>query len=599
MPGHSAKSQEKQDEPLAVANDHQGSAAVQFVDNRPQAQQVRQLQDLANEHSRKNATRIIDNRPGVAQLMKVENHTTVGPASISDKGGLVTPLKAANHELYFKDDSYLNEMNHRGGAGNNSVIKFKKGGKQDIKGASYNSAIVEDTSLSEKKMVELKGELKEHRNRQLAVTEKQLSEKYSSVEKRKHLQRSLQKITESLELLKKVMMLDAAEGHQEQIRGLSSYIIKLQELLSASGHTAKDFLQLQEEMNYHFAFDKDLAKRHAFTPMILLINSLKAMEFYPVDLPVEVVLLQKANFLEENLRALEQLDPASNEATMIYRSCDTIASTLLGNKINLDTSQIILHFFNGGAFHYATRIVTDGDDWVTMEGFAVGTKMESEIIGDQKGQEVFESMMNRMENTWQFNMYGAVKQKGELPVDEKNKFFEEYTRFRYFLKGKKPGGGTIDSRKNYRTRELNLLTHIGGVNFEAKDLKPLIDRGLVDEKGYIVSNQYFEESVESLTHLVCEHKKWTTPTLKEHVRQMIANSQEKGKASLPADKKVFGNSSNYLNHLRGLASMAGKEKGFEEFEDQSGRDSENEKLSIDELHAKHLETFRSIFMGEK
>jgi hypothetical protein len=146
----------------------------------------------------------------------------------------------------------------------------------------------------------------------------------------------------------------------------------------------------------------------------------------PVDLPVDLMSFHNASF---QARQVEAVDGPDN--VLLYRACDVTASTLLGNKITEQNAQRLKTYVagSGGAFHYATKILQSGGDWVTLEGFAASDR-ERGIIGIED-----DDSAKNVDDTWQYIMYGALAGDGGPLLSDEDRYFALYTKLRYYLKG--------------------------------------------------------------------------------------------------------------------------------------------------------------------
>ncbi|WP_264537885.1 DUF4157 domain-containing protein [Flavobacterium sp. N1736] len=156
--------------------------------------------------------------------------------------------------------------------------------------------------------------------------------------------------------------------------------------------------------------------------------------------PVDMMPFHQYNF---NLEIIQNLFSPDN--LVLFRACDVQASTLLGNKLTHENKDQLKNYNAGqeGAFHYATKILGAGSDWVTLEHFAASVK-EREISG------IGRSKFKNLDHTWQFIMQGQSH--STTPgVSNEDKYFEIYTKVRYYLKGiTKHETGAFDTARRDR-----------------------------------------------------------------------------------------------------------------------------------------------------
>ncbi|GEM_PF-3634763 len=121
------------------------------------------------------------------------------------------------------------------------------------------------------------------------------------------------------------------------------------------------------------------------------------------------------------LRDQEISAHSSSDNLLLPRGCDLVSGTVMGNKTDKDSytqvQNLNFNVKNDGTHHYATKILNDGIDFVTIEGFA------------KSGYTFFD-------NTWEFIMHGSHS--------DMETSFNEYTKTRYSF-FKKFGNKSIDS----------------------------------------------------------------------------------------------------------------------------------------------------------
>jgi len=159
-----------------------------------------------------------------------------------------------------------------------------------------------------------------------------------------------------------------------------------------------------------------------------VLGSLEELrDAFPSDAVLDMVTLRGTLFQRSQLASL-----ASEDAVLLYRACDVMASTLMGNRVDPESMHRLKAYTSGssGVGHYATRIVASGGDWVSMEGFAASA-VDREVSG--LGDLTFPNL----DNTWQFIMQGSTRPvpEDDRDLSDEDRYFELYTRLRYLLKG--------------------------------------------------------------------------------------------------------------------------------------------------------------------
>ncbi|CAD0009123.1 eCIS core domain-containing protein [Flavobacterium salmonis] len=165
--------------------------------------------------------------------------------------------------------------------------------------------------------------------------------------------------------------------------------------------------------------------------------------------PVDMMPFHQYNF---NLEIIQNLFSPDN--LVLFRACDVQASTLLGNKLTSQNAHQLKNYNAGqeGAFHYATKILQSGTDWVTLEHFAASVR-EREISG------IGGSKFKNLDHTWQFIMQGQ-SQSTTPGISNEDKYFEIYTKIRYYLKGiTQHETGTFDTARRDRVTDPTRKEH--------------------------------------------------------------------------------------------------------------------------------------------
>jgi hypothetical protein len=154
-----------------------------------------------------------------------------------------------------------------------------------------------------------------------------------------------------------------------------------------------------------------------------------------------------------NLEIIQNLFSPDN--LVLFRACDVQASTLLGNKLTPQNAHQLKNYNAGqeSAFHYATKILASGSDWVTLEHFAASVR-EREISG------IGRSKFKNLDHTWQFIMQGQGSDTAMDAVSREDKYFEIYTKIRYYLKGiTQHETGAFDTARRDRTTDSTKKEH--------------------------------------------------------------------------------------------------------------------------------------------
>jgi len=239
-----------------------------------------------------------------------------------------------------------------------------------------------------------------------------------------------------LELFKKLILsqLTLASYRDDEpgaIADAGQIVATLESALYSTDITRGDIAARLEQLAPYFRAEENLA-RFARTPILrATLLELRAAvaalaAALPVDLPVDLMSFHNAGF---QARQVEAVDGPDN--VLLYRACDVTAATLLGNKITEQNAQRLKTYVagSGGAFHYATKILQSGGDWVTLEGFAASDR-ERGIIGIED-----DDSAKNVDDTWQYIMYGALAGDGDPLLSDEDRYFALYTKLRYYLKG--------------------------------------------------------------------------------------------------------------------------------------------------------------------
>lgn len=180
----------------------------------------------------------------------------------------------------------------------------------------------------------------------------------------------------------------------------------------------------------------------------------KLIKVFPKGKQANMILFQKYNFNQELLQKL-----LSKDNLVLYRACDAQASTLLGNKVTPENQPLLKSYSAGvdAQLHYATKILTSGADWVTLEHFAA-SQLERRISGTETAR------AKNMDHTWQYIMQGSHPSAKE-GVSNEDKYFEIYTKIRYYLRGlveHQKGTFNLNPREKLQDAEARRFIQLSG-----------------------------------------------------------------------------------------------------------------------------------------
>ncbi|MCG8458580.1 MAG: hypothetical protein MI919_20060, partial [Holophagales bacterium] len=391
--------------------------------------------------------------------------------SVSDGKALVTGMETPNHELYVDNPTKIGHMNN---AAADSPLEFFSEGQQTLFQRAYRKVGLrfqtaryrgpqqrQDTQeLYEKAIVPRAKEFREN------LLGKKLSEievvraKSSNELDPESLGPALQLATKKLELFKKVVLSELASDPEAAPKALpdAQTIVKTAESGIYSREARQvSFSDVIQELSHLFDEDvvtHDLPRTAAIRDtMAELWQALDDLwKALPANTPVDLMSFHSANFQAEQIEMLE-----SDNKVLLYRACDVMASTLLGNQVRQTNRDRIEAYFTQhdrrAVFHYSTQLASDGADWVSLESFAASDRDRQvtgfdESIGDQ------DSYKN-IDNTWQYIMYGSIAGP-ETSLSDQDRSFVLYTRLRYLLKGvDKAGGYNPDPRAKLERRALD------------------------------------------------------------------------------------------------------------------------------------------------
>lgn len=262
-----------------------------------------------------------------------------------------------------------------------------------------------------------------------------LSEKKAKVEESlpeyKALAAEVKKLTESFHLFKKIVnaTLAAAGAWNDTVKGKAvlahGFIAIVEKVLHATELNKGQAEAVKEELAGLdiLGLDDNLI----FTTATQVGGHLTAMvDAFPPETTVNMLDIQSLHFQESNIASLD-----SEDAVLLYRACDVTSATLLGNIISDDNKQYskVYNAETQKAFHYATKVLSSGTDWISLEGFAA-SDIERAIAGTDKDDTTFRNV----DNTWQFIMQGSAEGT-DVALSKDDNFFALYTKIRYLLKG--------------------------------------------------------------------------------------------------------------------------------------------------------------------
>lgn len=248
----------------------------------------------------------------------------------------------------------------------------------------------------------------------------------------KAIRSNLYELMTSLNLFKKVFNAELAnkgefdEGSAELASVGLGLIRTVEEPLYRTDLTRQDLKAARQSLLETWFDEDDRDNPNLISKIVYGIrDNLEALiKAFPRGQRVNMMLFQKYNF---NLEIIQQLYDKDN--LVLYRACDVQASTLLGNKITKENAQL-LKVYNANVdryFHYVTKILESGGDWVTLEHFAADPR-DKLISGTE------EAKFKNLDHTWQYIMQGSHPSTVE-GVSNEDKYFEIYTKIRYYLKG--------------------------------------------------------------------------------------------------------------------------------------------------------------------
>lgn len=395
-----------------------------------------------------NSVPVIDGQGPVAQRMKTERAPEDKQIyNISDSGNVVAGTSTPNHELYLKDPNQILAANVAMIA---SPLEVYAGAARDLFKQRLTAVELRFKQAQGPKHTDLQSayetQVKPGIEVQRSGLQQQAQEAMPAANGKINvagISKALRAVTGTLELFKKLIQTTLASRHDE--RGVEQ---------------ARKLVAGMEDVIYSRALDSDgmtslLAKIWVIVEWPqetgipgdgLILDTVEQLKDQALDLSlampegaaVDLISFHKFNFQVDALATVQRKD--SN--LLLYRACDSMASTVLGNELNpRNADQLKIYQAQGGAFHYAAKILTEGADWVTLESFAASDR-ERSITGVED--------IRNLDQTWQYVMYGS-RQGAEQHLTDEDRFFAAYTRLRYYLKG-------ITAPGKFRSRAAENLT---------------------------------------------------------------------------------------------------------------------------------------------
>ncbi|MEM8930309.1 MAG: hypothetical protein AAGE94_04005 [Acidobacteriota bacterium] len=376
--------------------------------------------------------------------------------SVSDGKDLVTGMSTPNHELYVGNPTKIGQMNNVAAS---SPLEFFSEGRKSLfsrnyfkVGLRFQTAHLRGRETQDTQALYENAVAPQARRFREGLLGGRLVE-IEAAQKRsqgdldpKKVNRALKQVTASLELFKKVVLSTLASMPEAPTSAIKSaqFIVQAAEAGIFSKAASKDpfglmvqqvseFVRGQTKVLQQFPIVRDTVNE--------LCNGLEALwSVLPAKSTVDLMSFHGANFQFDQMEMLEK-----DSNLLLYRACDVMASTMLGNKVTARNQQNLMAYasqHNSRAiFHYATKLATDGDDWVSIESFAASDR-DREIIGVRD-----EDSYKNIDNTWQYIMYGSLAGP-EKDLSDQDRSFAFYTQLRYFLKGaEKPGGFNTNPRE--------------------------------------------------------------------------------------------------------------------------------------------------------
>ncbi|SFB76671.1 DUF4157 domain-containing protein [Collimonas sp. OK412] len=390
----------------------------------------------------------------VTQLYRIEREpVTQQVYSVSNDNSMVTGMTTPNHEFYVERAPQIGAMNNAISA---SPLQFYSAGKASLferdyyrVGLSFDTGRVRGGAPDDRRAPrqdnlqalyrdQVLPEIRAFRQGRRAGKTAEIDAAAVASEGQVNpafINPALAFSVRRLELFKKLILSQLSQASYRDdetgaIDDAGRIVATLESVLYSTDITRGAVTARLEQLAPYFREEENPA-RFARTPILRttlleLHGGVAALAAaLPVDLPVDLMSFHNASF---QARQVEAVDGPDN--VLLYRACDVTASTLLGNKITEQNAQRLKTYVagTGGAFHYATKILQSGGDWVTLEGFAASDR-ERNIIG------IDDDAAKNVDDTWQYIMYGALAGDGDPLLSDEDRYFALYTKLRYYLKG--------------------------------------------------------------------------------------------------------------------------------------------------------------------
>lgn len=394
--------------------------------------------------------------------------------SQSDNGVLATGMGTPNHELYSTSYDSVNVINKNIKASPLEVYvlgnKALFGQEMFSLGLRYKSKRLVDEGRKEKiRRKEIKGDFiesskkgnlqKQYETRVLPYIQlfretvvgralDEIEEMGLEKSEAKVVRNYLYEVVQAVNLFKKVVNAELANTGKfdKGTARLSEVYLRLIETVEDPLYRVdltRDDLKAAKQQLLELWFD-DIDREN---PNLVNQVSLRILDelnhlirVFPKDRALNMMPFHRTNF---NVELISHLYSTDNLA--LYRACDVQASTLLGNKLTPENVHR-LKIYSAGVdthFHYATKIVETGNDWVTLEHFALSER-EREVSGLEG------AAAKNLDHTWQYIMQGSTPSTKDT-ISDQDQYFEHYTKIRYYLKGLRAHqSGVFDPERRQR-----------------------------------------------------------------------------------------------------------------------------------------------------
>jgi hypothetical protein len=474
--------------------------------------------------------------------------------SQSDNGNMVTGMETPNHDFYVRHSDAFPVMNdcikdsplelfprnkrklfgknmHSVGARYKTHRLVDEGRKEKIKQGTVKKDFFEskdEVNLQILYEQEVLPYIKEFRETIADRAKLDLDSMGLAPNVVKSIRMSLYDLVGNINLFKNVLTAELANSGEfdEDAEGMAAagllLVENVEDVLYNPDLTKQDLQEAKQSLLSTW-FDEDNRDSPNLISKILyrILDGLSDLiRQFPDDQPIDMMPFHRYNFNTELIQKLY-----SPDNLVLYRACDVHASTLLGNKITPENQHQLKGYSAGqngnGELHYATKILVSGNDWVTFEHFAASVR-EHEVsgVGNQgKG-------IKNLDHTWQFLMQG-VQPSTQQDFSDQDKYFEIYTKIRYYLKGlvRHQTGSFNDSIRDRTQRENHRRYMMLGGNGQLANV--LSWRAFY---GRVVDDGQEEELLEVLNTLEYKMRGGDDPLVhaKESWDQLVSLVGEKG-----------------------------------------------------------------------